>query len=520
MNMMSAIICGDVHKALIGPDCKVEIANESHGPIEIDGNAEFTASALAEGWPGNGSSSNPFIIENLDITLGVTPVASINISNTNVHFIIQDCRLIGPGATPSYGIYLESSINGRIVNNMITNFADGLYVATGCTGIIAAKNNISYNSYGINLEFSNSFLITQNVVSRNFCNGISIHWSSGGTMNGNDCSYNGNHGFFMEWCQFLTLTNNTCNNNTWHGFHLFVAEDSTFENNTIKGNDVGYYANDSINNNIQWNIFANCTTANAIMDGIPTLFAYNYWSDYSGSDADLDGIGDTSYIFYGDRDDFPLMYPPFPVEWASAIIDQHIEFGTDFSYELSVFCQAPYDIWINDSMNFFLDSDTIASRTTLPIEDYPLTARVTNIYGYKAEAIFTAIVRDTTSPTITHPEDLTYRVDDSGHSINWTAFDLTPIGYTIHRNGTELTSSSITSLSWFVSISIENLPAGVYNYTLVATDTSGNMAYDIVLVTILPTPLTEILLPWLVVTSAALAITIIIVLLIKRRKSL
>jgi hypothetical protein len=211
------------------------------------------------------------------------------------------------------------------------------------------------------------------------------------------------------------------------------------------------------------------------------------------------------------------MYPPFPVKWANTITDQYIEFGSGFSYEMPIYCQAPYDTWTNDSLNFLLSNEIITSRMTLPIGNYPLFARVANIYGYKTEAIFTVVVRDTTPPTITNPDDLTYRIDDAAaHTIEWIASDLSPIGYTILRNGTEITSSGITSLSWLVSISVGGLLAGIYNYTLVAVDASGNTAYDTVLVTILPVPLMETLLPWIAVATTGLVIVVIVVLIFRK----
>ena len=190
-------------------------ANDPHGPIAIDGDANFSAAALAEGWTGDGSAQDPYIIENYDITMGTTPEASISITNTRVNYTIRGCNLIGPAATPSYGIYLVNSTNGRIVNNMITNFATGLNVTGGCRNLVVTGNNISYNSDGIWWDNSDNLTITDNHCSHNFFAGIYISDSDEGTISGNNCSANGINGIRLYYIsRYHILTDNICNENT------------------------------------------------------------------------------------------------------------------------------------------------------------------------------------------------------------------------------------------------------------------------------------------------------------------
>ena len=59
-------------------------ANVPHEHIAIDGDTNFSATALAEGWSGDGSAQDPYIIENYDISYSPFPEICIKIVNTRL----------------------------------------------------------------------------------------------------------------------------------------------------------------------------------------------------------------------------------------------------------------------------------------------------------------------------------------------------------------------------------------------------------------------------------------------------
>jgi parallel beta-helix repeat protein len=493
-------------------------ANEPHGHIAIDGDTNFSATALAEDWSGDGSAQDPYIIENYDISYSPFPEICINIVNTRAHYVIQGCQLSGPNTSPSHGIYLENSTNGRIINNMITNFAEGINATRGCRDLVVAGNNISYNSFSLWCDGSDNLTITQNHCSNNWFTGIRISDSDYGTISGNNCSGNGISGIHLYYfSRYYILTDNICNENADYGFRFEGAIENILENNTSNENEVGLYATGSNDNFIQWNIFINNTLNNAASDGTPSIWAYNYWSDYGGSDGNGDGIGDTSYIF-SDIDYYPLMFPPFPIEWAQLITDQYVEFGSYFDYNIAINCLAPYLVCVNDTTNFWTGVPTLSSSIILAVGDYPLLVNVTNIYGYFTEAIFTVFVRDTTPPIITSPDDFSFIVGEEYQTIEWDAQDLSPLSYVVLRNGSEVSSYSSTQTSIHFSMILESYQAGIFNYTMVVTDASGNAVSDTVIVTIMPRPFLEVMLPWLIAGAVGFGVVIVLVIIFRKQR--
>lgn len=552
LNLLPAVMFNGTNQDRFSRDTRISllhrvIANDPHGPIAINGDANFSVTASAETWTGDGSAQNPYVIENYDFDLGPTPTSSINISHTSSHFIIRNCNFQGPAATPSYGIYFDNVTNAQIIDNDLTEFSHGINIPTSSSNIYVSGNDVSYNSYAIYLRNSVDSTVIDNTCNGNFfygifmhtcesssvidntCNedpmaGIYIYNCSSNIVSGNTCK-DSDFGIYLQEQGSHTITDNFCENNTNSGIVLNNCDLNTVANNTSIDNGiygVTLFLN-SDNNDILWNALVNNTGGDGYDQDTGNVFSYNYYSDYVGVDNNLDYIGDTSHIFQFNSDSTPLMYIPFAPDWAVPPEDQVIELGTEWEYDLQFFIlepSAPYVLFVNDSLNFAdLDYDTIISRDILPVGNYPIEVNATNVYGYFTKGIFELSIRDTTPPFITHEDDITFTVRDYDPELLWVMSDLSPLTFILLKNGTEVTSLDIPTTHVTFSIFIENYEPGVYNYTMVAVDIWDNVAMDMVIVTILPVPFLEVMLPWLMVGSVAIVIVIVIVVILRKRRS-
>jgi parallel beta-helix repeat protein len=402
-----------------------------------------------------------------------------------------------------HGIYMRASNSSTVADNI-------------CNGNFF---------YGVFMHTCESSSVIDNVCNEDPQAGIYVYNCSSNIVSGNTCK-DSDFGMYFEAQGSHNITYNLCENNTNMGIAFHDCDLNTVANNTSIDNGnygVALFMN-SDNNDVLWNALVNNSGADGYDQDVGNVFSYNYYSDYVGTDANQDHIGDTTHFFQFSSDSTPLMYVPFAPEWAVPLEDQVIELGTEWEYDLPFFIlepSAPYILFVNDSLNFAdLDYDTIISRTMLPVGNYPLSVNATNVYGYFTEGAFELSVRDTTPPSITNPDNMIFTVGEYDiPELQWIVHDLSYLSYTILKNGTELTSSSTTSTSLYLSIIVENYLAGVFNYTLVVIDTSGNVGTDMVLVTILPVPFLEAMMPWIILGIAAVAVVIVTVVLLRKRKS-
>jgi parallel beta-helix repeat protein len=179
------------------------------------------------------------------------------------------------------GIYLKYLDNVTISNFTIRDPQIGIYLE-GCSNVTISGNTITGTKVpvpsmqmtaGIYVQ-GGPYIISGNNLTDNM-NGISLHSS------------------------YHVIVDNNITGSTYYGIAM-----STSSNNTIYGNSFinnAEQAKDAYH--ISFNILDNGSIG-------------NFWSDYNGTDADGDGIGDTPYVIdETNMDRFPLMEPfIIPVE--------------------------------------------------------------------------------------------------------------------------------------------------------------------------------------------------------------
>ena len=191
------------------------------------------------------------------------------------------------------GIFLDDSGNNTLTSNTASgnNYRGiGLYDSGNNT---LTSNNASGNYlYGISLYGSRNNTLTSNTASGNNYRGIYLYYSSDNTLTSNDASGSGYDGISLYGSRNNTLTSNNASGNNYRGIYLYYSSGNTVYHNNLVSADYNAYDSDGTN---QWDSGS----------------VGNYYSDYTGTDNNTDGIGDIPHLIPGDgsTDRFPLMQP-------------------------------------------------------------------------------------------------------------------------------------------------------------------------------------------------------------------
>ncbi|MFW9870267.1 MAG: right-handed parallel beta-helix repeat-containing protein, partial [Candidatus Thorarchaeota archaeon] len=232
-----------------------------HGPIYIDENSDFET----QGWPGEGSVEQPYIISDLNINSTSIGGPAINITNTDVHFFIKDCWLTANETTV---IELNSVSHGRVKNNTILDSERGVVALNSDDLTIFDNLFYSFSWAGVYLEDCLLAKLDNNNCTTCFV-GIHVEQSSYITIEDN-------YGYgclsaievYLN-CESVTVYNNTAiSNDVGIGVYLDCRNNIINANNCTQ-NNIGILSENSYENDVTNNfgrlnyadiLLENCTS--------------------------------------------------------------------------------------------------------------------------------------------------------------------------------------------------------------------------------------------------------------------
>ncbi len=239
----------------------------------------------------------------------------------------------GAGASFSNGIYLDRRSNVTIQNAKFTTFHWGIQVCNSSSNNRVSGNTATNNTAdGVYLVSSFNNSVSGNTATNNSVCGIHLLLSSNNSVSGNTVSARAladthqNIGIGLEFSSNNSIIGNTvthASEGIGGGSGIAGASGNNIiaENNITSSGD-GIWLQDASNNTIYHNNFVGNTVqvdnftpedANFWDNGSEG----NYWSNYNGTDANSDGVGDTPYVIDTNNVDHrPLMtqyiIPEFP----------------------------------------------------------------------------------------------------------------------------------------------------------------------------------------------------------------
>ncbi|MGY5860854.1 MAG: right-handed parallel beta-helix repeat-containing protein [Candidatus Thorarchaeota archaeon] len=299
----------------------------SHDSINITCNADF----ISQGWSGNGTTDDPFSIQNLDITSNVT---CIRMANTTAYFIIRDCQLesfwdedyaIGYNAVElcnvSNGVLENCDIYGSascilLIDCSNTEVRDCRLRSISAHGLYGIRlqecrileNNIPQSGmHGVELMDGNDIDFADNQISDSHGSGVSIYNLSRCMVIDNAVSSCNGHGMRFDELLDSSVFGNSITLNGAYGLCAY-AINSSFVNNTVTENQ-GYGIDlEGSGNTLYGNIIGGNGVFNARDRG-----SNNTWDDsVSLGNAWDDYVGFGSYAIEGEAgsvDRYPLTVP-------------------------------------------------------------------------------------------------------------------------------------------------------------------------------------------------------------------
>ncbi|MHA2003822.1 MAG: right-handed parallel beta-helix repeat-containing protein [Candidatus Thorarchaeota archaeon] len=468
------------------------ISYVEHNRIDITGNLDFESQAGASGWTGNGSESNPYRIQNLNIT---NSSVCISITDVTVHFVISNSLIY---CTDTFGsaIELNNASNGVVEDSIVYQGRFGIKVFRSHGFWIENNSVVNCGSSGIDIQQSNwTSIIGNNVFQTGFdssSGGIYVNASYHGRIFDNEAHGNDFAGIRVQLSEDWNITFNDLHDNENMGIYGFDSENVNVSFNDIYDNDINNDAGIELRDSSDWTITDNWLSNNH-RDGI----FLNNCTSINIEENEIHNSDSRSLRVYETKDcnitSNLMLGATFGVSISysnnTRVIDNIV---SDFRFEgISLFRTNNSWVYMNDVAfnevgslcredegigNFWDDNISVGNwyGDYDGGENYSIWFQA-NIDRYPQISI-----------NASYAAPLEYEVGTTGHVMNWTqAYALHPTHFQVHVEGVLLENQTWDGSH--IEVNVDGLVFGNHSVSLTIYHVSGNSVSSVSYVNVVDT---------------------------------
>ncbi len=395
--------------------------------LHIDGETELAQAKQDEGWPGDGSPGDPYIIEGYNLR---SPQQSelLWISNTDSHVLLRDNTMSATGSGQT-AMRLDSVSNVTVDSNDIGHKGTGIRT-NDSNDVLITGNRLYHNQIAILVEDGVGVAVEDNFLIRGNGQGVVVSGGDDQTVEGNVVSRSLGHG--------ISVTANGAN----------ISGNGLFLNNGDTYNDQQPQAfNDGVND-----------------------WSGNFWFLHPGGAYDLAGASDAEPL-----DEDPGEAPEFDADSLDPLQGEELTPGThvDFTASSPHGMASPYRLSINNGTFFDSQSHFKLGDISIPAGPASLTMLA---FSDKGNAEYYSLGFEYSvaevSVTITAPDDR--HVNNDRISLRWSSGDADNVSYYEVR----IDSADWVNVGDSLRYTTASLSEGSHLVTVKAVGNDGNTAKD------------------------------------------
>lgn len=481
-------------------------------PFIIEGNVDMVGKAMANGWPGDGTSARPYLINDLIFRCDAN-VSPIDIRNTTLCFQISNCVMIATGQEAvsiiyrSAGVSLTNVANGSLSHVTITGFSLGVDVQSSRNIRIencSVSDSLAVEIYAL---YSHRLVIENNTVCGANGSGIQVVSSERATIQCNNASFNdycginlgsNNYEFLVRW-NLASRNGHYGSTSVGSALHLGGNDIHAYGNVLVSAGGRSPPAGTDNVNGIYWNS----------SDGYGNYYGSNYdpavgkYASFLGeplcsqTDNDKNGISDKAYSirYFGGYsggssvDAYPLISPSSPPRDLRAAVAGDI---VTLSWEPPLFTTFPSD-------DYVVVRDDGRSKEMMNVTGRQLTDSIVGLDDWSSISYYvvwssrhiTSV--PSASVSVQHPDKPSLTIVSNLDTSEVTLYNLTALVYssldprsvTVEWRGYDSNSDSMSYIirlddgEWldndnYQGRTFTNLSEGAHTITIRATDSDGN----------------------------------------------